>query len=333
MKSLHTIGIIGSGAWGTALAQAMHGAGKKVLMFGRNHEVVSDINNNHKNTRYLPDAVLDKNIKATSDDAPVKTCDALLLVVPAQYIRQTVERIAAHVDTTTPIVICAKGIEGQTNKLMADVVKESLPNNPIAVLSGPTFAAEVVRGLPTAVTIAASSIENAKHLCEQMASRTFRPYASNDVIGVEIAGALKNVIAIGCGIVAGKGLGENARTALMTRGLREITRMAVVLGAQPETLMGLSGLGDLVLTCGSTQSRNMSLGFALGRGEKLADILKQRVSVTEGITTSLAAQQLGKIVNAETPIIDAVVSVLHQGADINTVMERLLSRPLTTEHR
>ena len=331
MKPLHTIGIIGCGAWGTALASAIHGAGKKVIVFGRNHEVVNDINNAHRNTRYLPDVVLDKSIKATSDDAHIKTCDALLLVVPAQYIRATAQRLAAHVAPTTPLVICAKGIEAETGTLMAEVVRDSFPENPIAVLSGPTFAAEVARGLPAAVTIASASLDIAKNLCEQLGSRSFRPYASNDIVGVEMAGALKNVIAIGCGIVIGKGLGENARAALMTRGLREITRLAVALGAQGETLMGLAGIGDLVLTCGSTQSRNMSLGVALGRGETLAEILKQRVSVTEGIATSLAAQHLGKTVKVETPIIDAVVSVLHEGANINAVMEKLLSRPLTTE--
>ncbi len=333
MKPLHTIGIIGSGAWGTALAQAMHGTGKNVIMFGRNKEVIDEINAHHRNSCYLPDAQIDAAIKATRDETQLKACDVLLLVVPAQHVRTTVMRIAEHVAKDTPIVICAKGIETSSSKLMGDVVKESFHDNPLAVLSGPTFAAEVVRGLPTAVTIAASSLSLAKHLCEQLGSRTFRPYASDDIIGVEIAGALKNVIAIGCGIVMGKGLGENARTALMTRGLRELTRLAVAVGAQGETLMGLSGLGDLVLTCGSTQSRNMSLGAALGRGEVLADILKSRVSVTEGVSTSLAAQALGKAHHIETPIIDAVVAILHHGADINDVTQRLLSRPLTTEHR
>lgn len=331
MNALHTIGIIGSGAWGTALAQAMCGAGKKPIVFGRNPDVVKDITSQHRNSRYLPDVLLHDGVEATADDGKIKSCDALLLVVPAQYMRKTTEQMAKHVTASIPLIICAKGIETQTGKLMGDVVKETFPTNPLAVLSGPTFAAEVARGLPTAVTIASTSLEFAKTLCEQLASRTFRPYASNDFVGVEIAGALKNVIAIGCGIVMGKGLGENARTALMTRGLREITRLAVAMGAQSETLMGLSGLGDLVLTCGSMQSRNMSLGFALGKGEALADILKQRVSVSEGITTSLAAQMLGKTHKIETPVIDAVVSVLHEGANINSAMERLLSRPLTTE--
>ncbi len=331
MKPLHTISIIGSGAWGTALAQAMQAAGKKVFILSRNPDVVQEINSQHRNTRYLPDVVLHDAIKATSDDAAITTCDALLLAVPAQHLRKTTGQLKAHITNTTPLIVCAKGIETQTGKLMGDVVKEYFPNNPLAVLSGPTFAGEVARHLPTAVTLAAPSLDYAKYLCEQLASSRFRPYASDDLVGVEMAGALKNVIAIGCGIVMGKGLGENARTALMTRGLREITRLAVALGAQSETLMGLSGLGDLVLTCGSMQSRNMSLGVALGQGETLADILKQRVSVTEGVTTSLAAQLLAKKVSVETPIIDAVVSVLHHGADINAVVEGLLSRPLTTE--
>ncbi len=331
MKHLNTLGIVGTGAWGTALARATRQAGKKVLLFGRDQTVVNDINDHHRNTRYLPDIILDNTIQATTDDTRIASCDALLLVVPAQALRKTVERLACHVTNDVPLILCAKGIEAQTGKLMGDVVREFFPNNPIAVLSGPTFAVEVARGLPTALTIAAPSLDYARMLCAELASHSFRPYASNDFTGVEIAGALKNVIAIGCGIVIGKGLGENARTALMTRGLREITRLAIAMGGKQETLMGLSGLGDLVLTCGSVQSRNMSLGIALGRGERLADILKQRVSVTEGISTSLAAQELGRRYALGTPVMDAVVSVLHEGVDVNTVMEQLLSRPLTTE--
>ncbi len=331
MNAFQTIGIIGGGAWATALAQAMQGAGKKVGLFARNQRVVDDINTAHINSYYLPHIAIDTSIRASSDMAGLKNCDAVLLVVPAQGMRATCQHIKPHIANTAPLIICAKGIETNTAKLMADVVREIFPDNPIAVLSGPTFAAEVAKGLPTAVTIAASNMEFAKHCCEQLSSRTFRPYASADVIGVEIAGALKNVIAIGCGIVIGKGLGENARTALMTRGLREITRLAVALGGKQETLMGLSGLGDLVLTCGSTQSRNMSLGAALGRGETLDAILKNRVSVAEGVSTSLAAQLLAKKCHVDMPITDAVVSVVHHNADIGAMMELLLSRPLTTE--
>lgn len=331
MKSIQTIGILGGGAWATALAQAMHGSGKKVTLFARNQSVVDDINKTHINSSYLPGILLDASIQASSAVAGLKNCDAILLTVPAQYMRQACERIKAHVVKTTPLIICAKGIETNTATLMADIVKEAFPDNIIAVLSGPTFAAEVAKGLPSAVTIAASALDIAKHLCEQLGSRTFRPYASADVVGVEIAGALKNVMAIGCGVVIGKGLGENARTALMTRGLREMTRLAVASGGKQETLMGLSGLGDLVLTCGSTQSRNMSLGLALGRGERLDSILKNRVSVAEGVSTSLAAQLLAKKRHVDMPITDAVVSVLHHNADIGAMMEQLLSRPLTTE--
>lgn len=330
-NGINTIGIIGGGAWATALAQAMHASGKKVELFARNQKVVDGINTTHINSYYLPDITINASIQASSDYAGLKDCDAVLLVVPAQYMRASCERIKAHIAASVPLIICAKGIETDSATLMADVVHEVLPANPIAVLSGPTFAAEVAKGLPTAITIAASTLDAAKYLCEQLSSRTFRPYASADVIGVEIAGALKNVMAIGCGVVSGKGLGENARTALMTRGLREMTRLAVALGGKQETLMGLAGLGDLVLTCGSTQSRNMSLGAALGRGETLDAILKNRVSVAEGVSTSLAAQLLAKKHHVDMPITDAVVSILHHHADIGAMMEQLLSRPLTTE--
>lgn len=331
MKPIQTIGILGGGAWATALAQAMHMAHKKVIMFARNEKVVRDINDTHINSHYLPAVHIDASITASSDVSGLRHCDAVLLAVPAQYIRATCEQIKAHVSVSAPLIICAKGIESKTGKLMADVVKETFGDNPICVLSGPTFAQEVAQGKPTAVTIAADTLDFAKQLCEQLSSRYFRPYASADIIGVELAGALKNVIAIGCGMVIGKHLGENARTAFMTRGLREMTRLAVALGGKQETLMGLAGLGDLVLTCGSTQSRNMSLGMALGGGERLETILKTRVSVAEGVSTSLAAQLLAKKYRVDTPIIDAVVSVLHHNADISAMMEQLLSRPLTTE--
>ncbi|NDE91046.1 MAG: NAD(P)-dependent glycerol-3-phosphate dehydrogenase [Alphaproteobacteria bacterium] len=328
---MQTIHIIGSGAWASALAQTMRSAGKTVKLFARNKIVVDAINATHRNSVYLPDVMLDSAITASTDFAGINTCDAVLLVVPAQHLGKTCTEIAAHIPNHIPLIICAKGIEAATGRLMHEVVTSVFPANDIAVLSGPTFAVEVAQKLPTAVTIAARSIELAKQLCEQLGSRTFRPYASTDIMGVEIAGALKNVMAIGCGIVIGKGLGENARAALMTRGLREMTRLATALGGKQETLMGLSGLGDLMLTCSSNQSRNMSLGVALGKGETLADILKQRVSVAEGVATSLATQILAKKHNVAMPIVDAVVSVLHEAADINSAIEQLLSRPLTVE--
>lgn len=331
MKSLQTIGILGSGAWATALAMTAYRAGKQALLIARNKYVVDEINSAHCNSRYLPGMMLDQSIKASTDFSALRQCDGVLLVVPAQHMGHTCAQIIPHILKDIPLIIGSKGVEIKTGLLMHDVVRKAFPHNPIAVLSGPTFADEVAKGLPSAATLAATSLELAKHLCEQIGSPNLRPYASADLVGVALAGALKNVIAIGCGIVIGKGLGENARAALMTRGLREMTRLAVALGGKQETLMGLSGLGDLVLTCGSTQSRNMSLGAAIGRGKKLADILNQRSSVAEGVSTCLAAQALAKQHAVETPIIDAVVSVLHDGADVSQVMHQLLSRPLTTE--
>jgi glycerol-3-phosphate dehydrogenase (NAD(P)+) len=331
MKPIQTIGIIGGGAWGTALALTMLDTQKTVCIFTRNSNVVIDINQHHLNSVYLPHIHIPPSLTAMCNYKGADTCDALLLAVPAQHMRAQCTELARYVSQTPALVICAKGIETSSGQLMHDIVKSFFPNNDIAVLSGPTFASEVAQGKPTAVTIAASSLTVAKYLAEQLGSRAFRPYASDDIIGAQIAGAIKNVIAIGCGIVIGKGLGENARAAFMTRGLREMTRLAITLGGRQETMMGLAGIGDLVLTCGSAQSRNMSLGIALGQGTALQNILSQRQSVAEGVSTALAAQQLANQMGVAMPIIDAIASVLHQGANIDDTIAQLLARPFTAE--
>jgi glycerol-3-phosphate dehydrogenase (NAD(P)+) len=329
--SIHSIGIIGGGAWGTALAQICRKAGRDVLLWAREESVTEAINHHHQNSTYLPGIALDKDIRATSSISNMGAAETLLLVAPAQHVRELCKVLGPLVKPKAPLIICTKGIEIQTGDRMSEIVAASLPDHPIAVLSGPTFAGEVAQGKPTAVTIACKNVDLANELAQRLSSRYFRPYASNDVTGVELGAAIKNVLAIGCGIVMGRGLGENARAAVITRGLNEMSRLIVACGGKMETAMGLSCLGDLVLTCGSLQSRNMSLGHALGKGEALEKILGARHSVTEGVSTSAAAVILAKKYNVEMPLVEAVHSVLHEGADIDATITQLLSRPLRAE--
>ena len=298
-----SIGVIGGGAWGTALALAALRAGRQTLLWAREPAVVEAINTAHENRDYLPGVTLPAALRATGDWAEVARCDAVLLVSPAQHLRSACGQLAPHLRAGVPVVICAKGIELDSHALMSEAAAAALPpSTPLAVLSGPTFAAEVARGLPTAVTLACADASIGAALVEALGSRTFRPYLSDDVIGSQIGGAVKNVLAIACGVVEGRKLGDNARAALITRGLAEITRLALALGGRAETLMGLSGLGDLTLTCSSLQSRNMSLGAALGAGRSLSDILAERRSVAEGVYTAAAVVGLAKAKGVDMPI-------------------------------
>nr|WP_145622288.1 NAD(P)H-dependent glycerol-3-phosphate dehydrogenase [Nitrospirillum amazonense] len=328
---MQRIGVIGAGAWGTALAMAARRAGRDVVLWAREPEVVTAINGGHENTPFLAGVALDPAIRATGDLAEAVRADAVLLVTPAQHIRTTTAKLKPLLARGTPVVLCAKGIEIATGSLMTEVTAGELPDTPLAVLSGPTFAAEVARGLPTAVTLACRDAALGQGLAQALGSLTFRPYASDDLVGAEIGGAVKNVLAIACGIVAGRALGDNARAALITRGLAEIARLGQSLGAKPETFMGLSGLGDLTLTCGSLQSRNMSLGHALGQGQPLATILAGRNSVAEGVYTAEAVVRLAARRSVDMPICQAVDAILNHGADVNATIQSLLSRPLKTE--
>jgi glycerol-3-phosphate dehydrogenase (NAD(P)+) len=325
------ISIIGAGAWGTALAVAAHRAGNEVLLWAFEAALVDTINGDHENTLYLQGTVLDPEIRATGNLTEAGSADAILLAAPAQHMRRTLGPLAGQISPATPLVVCAKGIEQQTAALMSEAVEALFPDNPVMILSGPTFAAEVAAGLPTAVTLAGDDIAAAQALADRLSSDRFRPYSGDDVIGAQIGGAIKNVLAIACGIAEGRGFGDNARAALITRGLAELTRLCVAKGGRAETMMGLSGLGDLVLTCTSTQSRNYSLGVALGEGRALADILGERNSVAEGVYTASAATALAARIGIEMPIAAAVDAVLNQGAGIDTVIEALLARPLRTE--
>ena len=330
--SIERIGIIGAGAWGTALAMVARRAGCRVTLWAHEAEVVDAINRDHENPIFLPGVALDPAIAATGDLAELAgAADALLLVTPAQFLRATAERLASALPADPPLVICSKGIEQGTTALMSEVLADTLPGHPVAVLAGPTFAAEVARGLPTAVTLACADTAAGEALVAALGTSYFRPYLSGDVIGAEIGGAIKNVLAIACGIAHGRAFGDNARAALITRGLAEMTRLAVAKGARPQTMMGLAGLGDLTLTCTSTQSRNYSLGEALGRGEQLADIMASRRSVAEGVFSAEAVVALGETVGVEMPIAEAVDSVLNRGATVDAAIAGLLTRPFRAE--
>lgn len=332
MGEFSRIAVIGGGAWGTAVALAALRAGRDAVLWAREPAVVEAINRDHENRDYLPGVPLPAGLTATSDDSVVAGADAVMLVAPAQHLRTVCQRLAPHWKPGAPAVICAKGIEIATQSLMSEAVAAALPaGTPVAVLSGPTFAAEVARGLPTAVTLACTDTALGARLVESLGSRTFRPYLSGDVIGAQVGGAVKNVLAIACGVVEGRTLGDNARAALITRGLAEITRLALALGGRAETLMGLSGLGDLTLTCSSLQSRNMSLGVALGTGRTLDEVMGERRSVAEGVYTARAVVALAGRLGVDMPICAAVDAILNRGAGLDETIAALLARPFREE--
>jgi glycerol-3-phosphate dehydrogenase (NAD(P)+) len=325
-------GIIGGGAWGTALSMALTRAGRDVLLWLREVEVVEEIRKTRENKTFLPDVKLDPSIGVTSDLGDLKDCDAFLLVAPVQHTRSLLASFASvGASPRAPVVVCSKGIEQKTLVLPSQMVREFLPQHPVAVLSGPTFAAEVAREQATALTLAIEDQNLGRDLLAAIGSTNFRPYLSNDVVGAETGGAVKNVIAIASGIATGFGLGDNARAALITRGLAEMARLVLALGGRAETLMGLSGLGDLVLTCSGLQSRNMSLGLALGQGKSLQEIMASRVSVAEGVFSSASVAALAEKMGVEMPIVAAVDAILNQGSGVKETIANLLARPFKDE--
>jgi len=328
---LDSVGIIGGGAWGTALAQTLSRAGRSVVLWAREPEVVGAINERHVNETYLPGVALDPRVKATATLAEAAACDAILMVAPAQHVRDVCEGLQAHVRDGQPVVICSKGIEQASGRVMGEAVGEVLPRTTLAALSGPSFAADVVRGLPTALTIGCENEALGRLLAERFGSRTFRLYWTSDLIGVELGGAVKNVLAIAAGIVAGQGLGASAHAALVTRGFAELRRFCEALGARPETLMGLSGLGDLILTCGSPQSRNMSFGRALGEGKSVAEILGGRIAVTEGVYTAGAVRRIADEKGIEMPVATAVDDVVQGRLSVAEAIGQLMQRPQKAE--
>ncbi|MEC3950932.1 NAD(P)H-dependent glycerol-3-phosphate dehydrogenase [Sphingobium sp. HWE2-09] len=320
-------GVIGAGAWGTALAQLLASDGQDVALWALEPDVVSGINATSENPLYLPGIALSSSIRATGEMADLAGCDLLLVVSPAQHLRSVVAQAPAGV----PLVLCSKGIEAGSSLLMSEVAKAAQPNSPIAVLSGPTFAHEVAKGLPTAITLACEDRALGQRLAARIARPAFRPYLSDDVIGAEIGGAVKNVLAIACGVAEGAGLGLNARAALISRGFAEMTRFGMARGARAETLGGLSGLGDLVLTCSSTNSRNFSLGKGLGEGRTAADLLSNRRTVAEGAFTAPVLRDAAIAAGVEMPVVDAVCALLADAAPLGQVIDALLARPLRPE--
>lgn len=328
---IDSVGIIGGGAWGTALAQAMAFAGRKVTLWAREDDVVAAINARHENQAFLPDVALDAAIVATGDLAAAAACDAALLVVPAQHVRRVARELRPLLRNGQPVVMCSKGIEQASGKMMGDVLAEELAHVTPLVLSGPSFAADVARGLPAALTLACADEAMGQDVAERLGSAKFRLYWSSDIVGVELGGALKNVLAIAAGIVDGQGLGASAHAALVTRGFAEMRRLGKVLGARLETLNGLSGLGDLILTCGSPQSRNMSLGRALGQGAAIDKVLAGRLAVTEGVYTSTAVRGLAASHAVDMPICAAVCDVVEGRKSVRDVIGQLMQRPLKAE--
>ena len=324
---MNVIGVIGGGAWGTALAQVA-AAGGETILWAREPEVVDGINRRHENGVFLPGIPLNHGVRATGELSELRRCDALLVVTPAQHTRTVLS--TTHL-RQKPLVLCAKGMEEATTKLMHEVAREEQPGSPIAVLSGPTFADEVAAGLPAAVTLAVEDQAVGEAIRARLARPFFRPYLSDDIVGAEIGGAVKNVLAIACGVVEGRGLGQNARAALISRGFAEMTRFGLARGARAETLGGLSGLGDLVLTCSSTSSRNFSLGKGLGEGWAAAELLADRRTVAEGAYTAPVLNRAAAKAGVDMPIVAAVCALLAGEASVDEVLERLLSRPLRSE--
>lgn len=322
------LAVIGGGAWGTALAQVAARGGELVTLWAREDDVTASVNSRNENALFLPGIPLSPSIRATGDLKDLSEAEALLVVVPAQFLRSVLTQSPV---AGRPLVLCAKGIEAGTQKLVAEVARELHPDAPVAVLSGPTFAHEVAKGLPTAVTLACEDDGLRERLAERLAGPTFRTYGSSDVAGAEIGGAVKNVLAIACGVVEGAGLGLNARAALIARGFAEMTRFGVARGGRPETLAGLSGLGDLVLTCSSTNSRNFSLGLGLGQGKSAAELLADRRTVAEGAATAPVLREAAKVAGVDMPVTEAVCALL-EGTPVGRVVDALLSRPLREEH-
>ena len=324
------IAVVGAGAWGSALANVAARAGE-VTLWAREPEVAAAIAEKRENAIFLPGFPLDPKIRATADLAEVADADAVLVVVPAQFLRSVVRDLASVLKTDAPAVLCAKGIEASSGALMTEVAEAEMPGRPLAVLSGPSFAHEVARDLPTALVLASASADLAQRLAARLARPTFRLYVSDDPIGAEIGGAVKNVLAIASGIVEGSGLGDNARAAVITRGLAELIRLGRALGARAETLTGLAGLGDLVLTCTGASSRNHRLGVSLGQGRTVAEVTSGSRAVVEGVASARPVRDRAARAGVEMPLVEAVDDVVNSGLSVKDAVQRLLGRPPKAE--
>ncbi|MEP9397510.1 NAD(P)H-dependent glycerol-3-phosphate dehydrogenase [Mesorhizobium sp. KR2-14] len=322
----YRITVLGGGAWGTALALTMARAGNAVRLWARDAAMVAAIRQG-ENPHYLPGIRLDPPLDATTDlDEALRGADCVLVVTPAQALRAVLTQAKPHMPAGVPLVLCAKGIERDTGTLLSQIAEEILPGNPVAALSGPSFATDVARGLPTAVVIAAREESQAAALAQRFSTGSFRCYSTDDLVGVELGGALKNVFAIAAGAVTGAGLGASAQAAMVTRAFAELRRIGAAFDVRPETLMGLSGFGDLMLTCSSAQSRNFSYGLALGRGEPLAGR-----PLAEGVATAAIAARIARERGIDAPITTAVAQILAGALTIHEAVEALMSRPLRPE--
>jgi glycerol-3-phosphate dehydrogenase (NAD(P)+) len=327
------VGIIGSGSWGTALSIVANRAGSKAVLWTRNEYVMRSISDTRKNDTYLPDVFIDPRIEVTDKLGDACQSDIVMLVVPSQHVRATCIMIADQLDASVPVVIATKGIERGSLALMSEVVSSILPKNPVAVLTGPNFASEIAKGLPAAATIACQGDALANQIIYAIGGKFFRTYHTDDIIGAQIGGAVKNVIAIACGVAVGRGFGQNARAAIITRGLMEMTRLCVAKGGRPETLMGLSGMGDLVLTCTSTASRNTSLGIDLCDPDRstraILDAWQKRLA--EGITSADSVTELAKKLGILMPICKAVHDIITEQVGIDDAIQSLMERQFVPE--
>ena len=324
--------VVGAGAWGTALADLLARAGHDVLLWAREQDVVESVNASHRNDRFLAGPLLAPSLRATSDLAEaVEGADVVTYVAPSHVLRQVLRAHAAAVPSSATLVVATKGIERESLAIMTDVVAEELPGHQIVALSGPSFAAEVAARQPTAVVAAATNIAVAEQVQRVFSTDSFRVYAHDDVVGVELGGALKNVMAVATGMAEGLGLGFNSRAALITRGLAEMTRLGVAIGARPSTFAGLAGMGDLVLTCTGSLSRNRSVGMEVGQGKTIAEVLAARETVAEGVTTARSAAELARREGVEMPIVSAVERILFEGYPPRRAIEELMGRELRPE--
>jgi glycerol-3-phosphate dehydrogenase (NAD(P)+) len=330
--SIARVSVIGAGAWGTALSLIACRAGRATKLYARREVLIRQLADTRENADYLPGITLPDALQLTPDLAVALDADAVLYAQPAQHFRAFCAAVQPFWRKNAALVLCAKGIEQSSGLLLHEIAAETLSGARVTTLSGPSFASDVARGLPTAVAIAGEDEELVESLMLALSHGAFRPYGATDLVGVEVAGAVKNVLAIACGMVMGAGLGDNARAALITRGLAEVSRLVLAKGGRAGTMMGLAGLGDLVLTCSSPKSRNMSLGMELGQGRALADILAARKSVAEGVTTAPAVVTLARKLGVEMPIAEAVNRILHLGSSLGAEVEGLLSRPLRREN-
>ena len=332
MHNNPAIGVMGGGAWGTTVAKLLSDKNSNVLLWAKETQVKKDIEKTRINKTYLNKIKLNKSLKITNHLEDLSELDILFVVIPTQYIQATLKPLKRIIKRNCILVNCAKGIDIKSTSLISEVINKTLPSNRLAIMSGPNFALEIALGKPTATLIAAQKISDAKYIANLISSKTFRPYLSNDIIGAQICGAMKNVYAIGCGIIVGKNFGENAVASVIARSFAEIKSVGKKLGAQPETLSGLSGLGDLFLTCSSKKSRNFSLGFDLAKGKKLENLLRNKKTIAEGAYTVKAIKKLGKKLKLSLPLNDAIYKILYQNKNINNTISELLNRPIIKEN-